>query len=65
MTYIPYLGTFVFSRYPSVALARNNYNYMAAFLMTATLKLTALALHSISIPRCRRPPPIPLMYIPT
>lgn len=24
MTYIPYLGTFFFSRYPSVALARNN-----------------------------------------
>ena len=23
MTYIPYLGTFFFSRYPSVALARN------------------------------------------
>ena len=26
MTYIPYLGTFFFSRYPSVALARNNNN---------------------------------------
>ena len=24
MTYIPYLGTFYFSRYPSVALARNS-----------------------------------------
>ena len=24
MTYIPYLGTFFFSRYPSVALARNS-----------------------------------------
>ena len=24
MTYIPYLGTFFFSRYPSVALARNH-----------------------------------------
>ena len=26
MTYIPYLGTFFFSRYPSVALARNVYS---------------------------------------
>ena len=26
MTYIPYLGTFFFSRYPSVALARNQIN---------------------------------------
>ena len=25
MTYIPYLGTFFFSRYPSVVLARNKY----------------------------------------
>ena len=29
MTYIPYLGTFFFSRYPSVALARN-YKYYEA-----------------------------------
>jgi hypothetical protein len=30
MTYIPYLGTFFFSRYPSVALARNHYVPTAA-----------------------------------
>ena len=27
MTYIPYLGTFFFSRYPSVALARNTWGH--------------------------------------
>ena len=31
MTYIPYLGTFFFSRYPSVALARNKYYYLSFF----------------------------------
>ena len=32
MTYIPYLGTFCFSRYPSVALARNIYIYYPAWV---------------------------------
>ena len=33
MTYMPYLGTFFFSRYPSVALARNNM-YIAIYLLS-------------------------------
>ena len=32
---------------------------MAFFHMSATLKLTALALLRITIPYCRRPPPFP------
>ena len=34
MTYIPYLGTFFFSRYPSEALARNiKYRSLAVFAL--------------------------------
>ena len=33
MTYIPYLGPFFFSRYPSVALARNISDYICLILV--------------------------------
>jgi hypothetical protein len=36
------------------------YIVLASFLMTATLYLTVLALHSITVPCCRRSPPSPL-----
>ena len=32
MTYLPYLGAFVFSRYPSVALARNISNTIPIYM---------------------------------
>ena len=72
MTYIPYLGTFFFSRYPSVALARNKYYYLAFFPYdgyysetdrTGTVQKTIPSLKfEASI---QRPPPTTMMYIPT
>ena len=42
MTYIPYLETFFFSRYPSVALARNKRYVLIGFIVLSILYMTAL-----------------------
>ena len=41
MTYIPYLGTFFSSRYPSVALARNNHNCLPDHYQGDTCRVQA------------------------
>ena len=52
--YIPYLGTFFFSRYPSVALARNNPNNPggreAPEMGSAALPLLCLPVYAVTMP---------------
>ena len=45
MTYIPYLGTFFFSRYPSVALARNSRYSILIFIFEYINNISYIHIH--------------------